>query len=422
MRRLRKIGQQGHIVSFDTARKVGGQDLPHPLFPRQGRSVFRIGLHPDAVLHQQRGLLRKCASLKNLPRMRLALLDVGLIERIHPQDASGHGRRHLPAEKFLSDIDPVRQVNANDGMSGLLERRDLLVCLVHFACGFARIGGVAEIDKKTIPSIHRRRAHRLVMNGDDARIVLSEAFGDQLFQPETEGARGGGGDPGELVLPAPRHLPQEDPQNGPRVLIQRDLGIAFVTHHSGPFQQTRGGKTHEGRRRHAEPGKGGVSPADVGHPGQDVPEAIFPRQTRKGRSGVANGDKALACPVSHLPAHAVEKIAIQGHDLQRGAGLAGQQVECPIGVYRRLGPPHLRRKRTVQHVQHRFSGDGAEDLSKDLGAEAAPPHPHQQEMGESVFSDGIGKRRHPRERFCRPIGRMQPAQALPDRLRRFMGP
>ena len=90
-----------------------------------------IPVNFDPVGGQDRLLLRQAAVLlvlvQEVLRVVLAFLDVRLVEGVDSQKRAGHGGRDLPQKKFLAEIDEIGQFDPDDGMAGLLQRRDVRI-------------------------------------------------------------------------------------------------------------------------------------------------------------------------------------------------------------------------------------------------------------------------------------------------------
>src|SRR5439155_844192 len=108
----------------------------------------------------------------------LAGLDVGLVERIDPDDRARYGRGDLETEKLLPDVPCGRQRDARDRMTG---RRE---CVKDGVVG--RLILRAQRDEQTIVAVYVRRPERFARNRDQPLAVLAGRLRDELLGPRTE--------------------------------------------------------------------------------------------------------------------------------------------------------------------------------------------------------------------------------------------
>src|SRR5208283_2388952 len=98
--------------------------------PSELGAVLRIRIEREAVFAEQRLLLGQLMRLlifrAERARLRLARLDVGLVEGVDAEHRAGDGGRDLEAEELLAQVRNVPHDDARDGMSRPRQRLDEL--------------------------------------------------------------------------------------------------------------------------------------------------------------------------------------------------------------------------------------------------------------------------------------------------------
>src|SRR5690242_17119673 len=102
-------------------------------------------------------------------------LHVWLIERIDAQSPTGARSRKLPGEKLRAELVKVRQLALDDRMTRIREDAQVAIRVRQ-----------RDRDEHTIVAVDRRIAERLADDGHDSLTLFAGAFGDELFDPQTE--------------------------------------------------------------------------------------------------------------------------------------------------------------------------------------------------------------------------------------------
>src|SRR5262249_39348207 len=101
--------------------------LPKGVLAPWARIEREATLFENGRLWRQRAT--RLISGGKLAGLLLACFDVGLVERVDPEDRARYRGRDLPTENLLTDVVAVGHIDPHDGMPRLFERGDGLVLL-----------------------------------------------------------------------------------------------------------------------------------------------------------------------------------------------------------------------------------------------------------------------------------------------------
>ena len=142
-----------------------------------GKEFDLVGRHHRRFRWQRAGFFESGGQLAGLD---LGGFDIRLVERIDAEDGACHSSRDLEPKEFLADVVDRFHDDANDRMSGLFQRGELVVVgCVGFALG-------AEVDEEAIAAVSPGVAERLAIDRDQALAILAGRLRDQLFGPGAE--------------------------------------------------------------------------------------------------------------------------------------------------------------------------------------------------------------------------------------------
>ncbi len=207
----------------------------------------------------------------------LALLDVGLVERVDAQNGARDGGCDFPAEKLATQVELIAQCERRDRLPGLLQSLDARVVWVV---------GQADVEEEAVLTVGIRQAERLTLNGDEALATLTGALGQQLLNPVAERLDSGREDQRDLVTAGAAELAEHPTQPGPGVLCDRHTGVAGVHHVDRALKQCCHVDAEQGARYQSEVGEGRVTAADVGRRLEEPAELMLECQLLQWRAGV----------------------------------------------------------------------------------------------------------------------------------------
>ena len=141
----------------------------------------------------------------------LGLLDVGLVERVDPEDGPGDRGRDLPADELGAEVDRVRQLDPDDRMAGGFERVGQAVARRVGSSVVAAPASAIRTNTRSRP-VGLDGAERLEVDRDDPDAVLAGALGDQLLEPGAERRDRGIGQERQLVAPGSRQRADREPE------------------------------------------------------------------------------------------------------------------------------------------------------------------------------------------------------------------
>ena len=389
-RRHLDVGEERRVVAGSDPPEVRSKETrERPASRRQLARVSRIGEEPDPLGLQDRRFGRQASRLlervREPPRRDLAGLDVGLVERIDPQDRAGDGRRELPAEELRPDLVRRGDLDPDHGLPGRLEARHRAV-----------LGGVRrrvepQVDEQAVPAIELRGAEGLAVDRDEALARLPGRLGQELLEPGPEIVDPRRGDQRDLVAPpAPEHA-QDGPEHRAGIVLGTPPGPAGARHRLRRAEQPRDVEPHEGRGDHAEVGERRVAPADRREPEAHVTEAVRPGDLLELRAGIRDRDEPVARPAgADGLLHPLEEVLLEDVRLEGRARLGRHDEQRSPEIHPRLARPDLGRVRRVQHGELGPSGERPEGHAEDLGAEARASHPEKQDVGEARLPDVLG--------------------------------
>ena len=148
--------------------------------------------------------------LEQLARQLLGLLDVGLVERVDPEDRPGDRGGDLPADELGAEVDRVGDLDPDDRMAGRLEGVGQGV-----ARGPVRLRQ-REPDERPVRAVGLDRAERLGVDRHDPDAVLAGALRDELLRPRAEGRDLVVGQERQLVAAALGQRPDGEPERDAR--------------------------------------------------------------------------------------------------------------------------------------------------------------------------------------------------------------
>ncbi len=345
-----------------------------------------IGEELDAVVFEDRLLRGQGAGLLvfrgQVAGRDLAGFNIGLVEGVDADDGAGYGGGDFPAEEFLAQIVNVAERNADNGMPGLLQRRNFGVL------SRVRRGFQTHVGEDAIVAVNLGRPNVFAVHRDDALALLAGGFRHQLFEPCAESGDSGRGDEGDLVAAAARGSPEDDSEQNAGILFDRDAGSAGLDHFLGAGQESAHVQTHERAGHHAKIRERGIAAADAGQAGENMAEVIGLGDLLHFRAGIGDGDEAAAGLVrADGLLHPFEEVLLENIGLERGAGLAGDDEQRLGQVDFVFGCLDLRRIGGIEHVQSREACDLAEGHRQHVGAQTGTAHAQQQDVGEVFFLD-----------------------------------
>ncbi len=304
----------------------------------------------------------------------LGILHVGLVEGVDPQDMTGRGSRHFPAEHLSRQRIRVGQVELDHGKARTAQ-------LHHSRIVLARL---TQVHEQAVRAIIGRDARRLAVHGDDALAELAARLGHDLLDPRTKRSQGRVAQDRELVPAAQGGFSQHGAQDQSRVARGGHVGQRLVAHPGGAGEELvqvhadqRGGDQPKVRQRRITAAHHRVRVEDLAE------AALFAERFERG-ARIGSDDKARAVAPGQFP-----EIIEPSHHLGGAARFAGDDVQR---LGRREVSARFQHLGGVGRVEDRQSVFGVrEEQREDLGRERGAAHADDEEFLDALCMDLIGK-------------------------------
>src|SRR5579883_1820016 len=287
------------------------------------------------------------------PKMPAALVRSGRPERIHSNDAGRDGRRELPAEDLLAEIEAVAQAERHHWLAGRLQRL------------YGRIQVVPQplVHEQPVRAVAARRADTVDRLSGEAAAL------GHLHGPFAEGRDGRRDDDGHLLAAGEAGFAQDGAEPRAGVVGRRDDGHAVVHHVLGAAQQPgdvhpSGGAGHEAEVRERPELTGDVLGIE-----ERPAELVGGGEVRQPGAGRGHHHEVIAVrlqvpqmPVrillhggrSRLAGVDYQRVGVQLIQLGRGFGVDGAQLRIAVLAAERLGVDLDRRIDAGRADEHRL--------------------------------------------------------------------